>query len=315
MAGLLALLIAEQPAAQTRYPEKPIRMIVGAAPGNPSDIIARLLGQRWAETLGQNVVIDNAPGAAGNIAAERLAKSTPDGYTLAALALGPIVINPGLYRLAYDPLKDIAPVSQLARQANMLVVHNAVPAKTLKELVALATAQPGVLTFASGGSGTAVHMAAELFKSAVGLDIRHIPYKSAGLAMPDLLGGRLTMVFLPISMALPLARDAKLRALAVTSAARSQAAPEFPTIAESGYPGYEFTAWIGLFARAGTPATIVRKLHLETANTLAHSATQAKFSDLGMEAIGNSPAEFAAIIKTEMPKWAKVIKNAGIKLE
>ena len=315
MAGLLALLIAEQPAAQTRYPEKPIRMIVGAAPGNPSDIIARLLGQRWAETLGQNVVIDNAPGAAGNIAAERLAKSTADGYTLATLALGPIVINPSLYRLAYDPLKDIAPVSQLAMQANMLVVHNAVPAKTVKELVALATAQPGMLTFASGGSGTAVHMAAELFKSAAGLDILHIPYKSAGLAMPDLLGGRVTMIFLPTSMALPLARDAKLRALAVTSATRSQAAPEFPTIAESGYPGFEFTAWIGLFAPARTPAMIIRKLHLETAKTLALPGTHAKFSDLGMEAIGNSPAEFGAIIRAEMPKWARVIKNAGIKPE
>jgi tripartite-type tricarboxylate transporter receptor subunit TctC len=315
MAVLLALLVSGRLAAQTQYPNKPIRMIVGAAPGNPSDIIARLLGQRFTEAMGQTVVIDNTPGAAGNIAAERLAKATPDGYTLGTLALGPIVINPGLYKLAYDPVSDIAPVSQLAVQSNVLVVHNAVPARTVRELVALATAQPCVLTFASGGSGTAVHMAAELFKSAAGLDILHIPYKSAGLALPDLLGGRVTMIFLPISMALPLARDAKLRALAVTSARRSPAAPEFPTIAESGYPSFEFTAWIGLFAPARTPTMIVRKLHLETARTLGLPSAQAKFSELGMEGIGNSPAAFSAIIKSEIPKWAKVIKDAGIKPE
>jgi tripartite-type tricarboxylate transporter receptor subunit TctC len=182
-------------------------------------------------------------------------------------------------------------------------------------LVALAVAQPGVLTFASGGSGTAVHMAAELFKSAARLDIRHIPYKSAGLALPDLLGGRVTMIFLPISMALPLARDAKLRALAVTSAGRSTAAPELPTITESGYPGFEFTAWIGLFAPARTPAAIVRTLHLETAKTLALPGAQARFSELGMEGIGNSPAAFSAIIQSEIPKWANVIKDGGIKPE
>lgn len=315
MAGLLALLNAERSAAQSNYPAKPLRMIVGAAPGNPSDIIARLLGQRFSEAMGQPVVIDNTPGAAGNIAAERVAKATPDGYTLGTLALGPIVINPALYKLPYDPLRDIAPVSQLAVQANVLVVHNAVPAKTVKELVALATAQPGVLTFATGGTGTAVHMAAELFKSAARLDIRHIPYKSAGLALPDLLGGQVTMIFLPISMALPLARDAKLRALAVTSAVRSPAAPEFPTVAESGYPGFEFTAWIGLFTPAKTPAAIVRTLHLETAKTLAQPGAQARFSELGMEGIGSSPVAFSAVIKSELPKWAKVIKDTGIKPE
>jgi tripartite-type tricarboxylate transporter receptor subunit TctC len=315
MSGLLVLPAAERPLAQTNYPEKPMRMIVGAAPGNPSDFVARLLGQRFSETLGQAVVIDNVPGAAGNIAAERLAKSAPDGYTLGTLALGPLVINPNLYKLGYDPVKDFTPISQLIGQPSLLAVHNAVPARSVKELVALALVQPGMLSFASGGSGTAVHMAAALFNSAAGLDILHVPYKSAGLALPDLLGGRVTMMFLPITMALPQAREGKLRALAVTSAKRTMAAPEFPTIAESGYPGYEFTGWVGLLAPAKTPAANVRKLHPETLKALALASSRAKFADLGVEGIGNSPEDFAAVIRSELPKWAKVIKDAGIKVD
>ena len=258
-------------------------------------------------------MIDNVTGAAGNIAADRVAKAAPDGYTLGLLAQPQIVINPSLYKLAYDPVKDFAPVSQVAVSPFMLVVHNAVPAKSVKELVALAKAQPGGLTFASGGSGSTPHMAAELFKSMAGLDIRHIPYKGVVAAIPDLLGGRVTMMFSPIAVVLPLVREGKLRALAVTSLRRSSAAPELPTIAESGYPGFEVTVWNGLLAPAGTPATIVRKLHLETVKALALPDLRAKLADLGLEGIGNSPDEFAAVIKSEIPKWAKVIKEAGIK--
>ncbi len=313
MFGLLALLIVGSPAAQSTYPEKPIRMVVGFPTGGQADTVARLLGQKFAEALEKPVVVENVAGAAGNIAADRVAKAVPDGYTLGLLAQGALVINPSLYKLAYDPVKDFAPVSQVTVSSNMLVVHNAVPAKSVKELVALAKAQPGGLTFASGGSGTTTHMAAELLKSAAGLDIRHIPYEGVPAAIPDLLGGRITMMFSPTAVALPLVREGKLRALAVTTLRRSSAAPELPTIAESGYPGFEVTVWLGLLAPARTPATIVRKLHLETVRALALPDLRAKLADLGVEGIGSSPDEFAAVIKSEIPKWTKVIKESGIK--
>jgi tripartite-type tricarboxylate transporter receptor subunit TctC len=259
------------------------------------------------------VLIENVSGAAGNIAAERVAKAAPDGYTLGLMAQPQIVINPNLYKLGYDPVKDFAPVSQVAVTPFMLIVHNAVAAKSVKELVALAKAQPGGLTFASAGSGSTPHMAAELFKSAASLDIRHIPYKAVSAAVPDLLGGRVTMMFSPMVVVLPLAREGKLRALAVTTLRRSSAAPELPTIAESGYPGFEVTSWYGLLAPAGTPVAIVGKLHLETVKALALPDLRAKLVDLGLEGIGNSPDEFAAFIKSEIPKWAKMIKELGIK--
>ncbi len=311
--GLLALLTVGSPAAQTTYPEKPIHIVVGFPPGSQPDIVARLLGQKLAEALGKAVVVENVTGAAGNIAADRVAKAAPDGYTLGLLSQTHIAINPSLYKLAYDPVKDFAPVSQVTVSPNMLVVHNAVPAKSVKELVALAKAQPGGLTFASSGSGSGTHMAAELFKSTTALDIRHIPYKGVVAAIPDLLGGRVTMMFSPIPVVLPLVREGKLRALAVTSLRRSSAAPELPTIAESGYPGFEATNWYGLFAPARTPATIVRRLHLETVKALALPELRGKLTDLGMEVIGNSPDEFASVIKSEIPKWAKMIKESGIK--
>jgi len=312
MFGLLALLIVGSPAAQTSYPEKPIRMVVGFPPGSAPDTVARLLGQKFAEALGKPVLIDNVTGAAGNIATERVANAAPDGYTLGLLAQGQLVINPSLYKLAFDPVKDFAPVSQVSMSPNMLVVHNAVPAKSVKELVALAKAQPGGLTFASAGSGSANHMAAELFKSAAGLDVRHIPYKGVVAAIPDLLGGRVTMMFIPTSTVLPLAREGKLRALAVSSLRRAPTFPELPTIAESGYPDFEVTNWYGLLAPARTPATIIGKLRIETVKALALPDLRAKLADLGLEGIGNSPDEFAAVIKSEIPKWAKVIKELGI---
>ena len=313
MLSLFALLIAGSPAAQTTYPEKPIRLIVGFPPGNTTDTVARLLGQKFAEALGKSIVVDNTTGAAGNIAADRVAKAAPDGYTLGLMSQTQLVVNPSLYKLAYDPVKDFAPISQVTVAPNMLVVHNAVPAKSVKELVALAKAQPGALTFAAGGSGSSGYMAAELFKSTASLDIRHIPYKGVAMAIPDLLGGRVTMTFSVMATVLPLVREGKLRALAVTSLRRSSAAPELPTVAESGYPGFEAANWHGLLAPAGTPSAIIRKLHLETVKALALPDLRAKLADLGIEEIGNSPDAFAAVIKSEIPKWAKVIKEAGIK--
>jgi tripartite-type tricarboxylate transporter receptor subunit TctC len=313
MFGMLALLIVGNPAAQTTYPEKPIRLIVGYPPGGQLDIVARVLGQKLAEALGKPFVVENIAGAAGNIATERVATAAPDGYTLGLMGNPQLVINPSLYRLAVDPVNDFALVSQVAASPNLLVVHNAVPAKNVAELVALAKAQPGGLTFASAGSGSTLHMAGELFKSAAGVDIRHIPYKGVAAAIPDVIGGRVTMIFSPTGVVLPLVRDGKLRALAVTSLRRSSAAPELPTIAESGYPGFEVTAWAGLVAPARTPPPIVGKLQLETAKALAYADVRAKLADLGLEGIGNSPDEFAAVVKSEIRTWAKVIKESGIK--
>ena len=311
--GLLALLIFGSPAAQTTYPDKPIRMIVGFPSGGAPDTVARLLAQKLSDALGKPVVMDNATGAGGNIATERVAKAAPDGYTLGFLVNGQLVINPSLYKLAYDPVKDFAPISQVTVTPNMLVVNNAVPVKNVRELISLAKARPGELTFASGGAGTGNHMAAELLKSVASIDIRHIPYKGVLAAVPDLLGERVTMMFSPLPVVLPLVHDGKLRALAVTSLKRSASAPDLPTIAESGYPGFEVTIWYGLVAPAGTPPAIIRRLHLETVKALALPDLRAKLADLAGEAIGNSPDEFAAIIRSEIPKWAKVIKDAGIK--
>ena len=308
-----ATLIAGNVAAQISYPEKPIRIVVGFPPGSTSDLVARLVGQKFTEAWGKPVVIDNVTGAAGNIAAGRVAKAVADGYTLLLAAQTSIVVNPSLYRLSYDPERDFAPVSQVAVSPNLLVVHNAVPAKSVHELIELARAQPGELTFASGGSGGSPHLAGELLKSVAGLDIRHIPYKGVAAATPDLLGGRVMMMFSPISIVLPLARDGKLRALAVTSLKRSPAAPELPTVAESGYPGFEVTVWHGLLAPAATPSAIITKLNLETVRMLALIEVRTKLGDLGLEVVGNSPEEFAVAIKSEVSKWAKVIRDSGIK--
>jgi tripartite-type tricarboxylate transporter receptor subunit TctC len=313
MLAVSAIVTAADVVAQTAYPEKPIRIVVGFPAGSSADFAARLLGQKLTEALGKPVVVENVAGAAGNIATERVAKAAPDGYTLASTTISQIIINPSLYRLPFDPVKDFAPISQVYVSPNILVVHNAVPAKSFRELLALAKAQPGGLTFASGGSGSSPHLAGELLKSMARIDIREVPYKGVVAALPDLLGGRVTMMFSPISVALPPVREGKLRALAVTSLRRSSTVPDLPTIDESGFPGFEVTLWGGLLTPAGTQATIIRRLHLETVKVLALADVRAKFADLGLETIGNSPDEFAALIKSEIPKWAKVIKESGIK--
>jgi tripartite-type tricarboxylate transporter receptor subunit TctC len=311
--GLFGPLISGGAAAQTAYPEKPIRIIVGSPPGATQDTVARLLAQKFSETLGKPVVAENLAGAAGAIGVERVARAAPDGYTLGLLAQGQLTVNPNLYKVSYDTLRDFVPVSEASATLNMVVVHNSVPAKSVKELVALAKAQPGVLSYASGGNGSASHLPAELFKSMAGVNILHVPYKGVSAAIPDLVGGRVTMSFIPTSPVLALVREGKLRALAVTSSTRLQAIPDLPTVAESGYPGYEFTAWQGLLAPAGTPPEIIGRLNLESIKALALPDIRARFATLGMEPVGNTPAEFAAVIKSDLAKWAKVIKEASIK--
>lgn len=311
--AVLAILFAASTAADATYPERPVHLVVGFPPGSQPDIVARLLAQNLSETLGKPVVVENMTGAAGNIAADHVAKAAADGYTVALLSQTHLVVNPSLYRLPYDPVRDFAPVSQLVVSPNLLVVHNGVPAKTVGELIALARARPGTLTFASSGTGTGTHIAAELFKSTTAIDIRHIPYKGVVAAIPDLLGGRVTMMFSPIPVVLPLVREGKLRALAVTSLTRSSAIPEVPTVAESGYRNFEATTWYGLVAPARTPVAIIHRLESQTVKALALPDVHAKLSELGLEVIGNSPEEFAAVIKLETPKWATLIKDARIK--
>jgi len=313
--ALLALLTAQASIAQSTYPGKPLRMIVGFPAGSQPDMVARLLGGKLAETLGKPVVIENVTGAAGNLAAERVAKAAPDGYTLGLLSQTHLVVNPSLYKLPYDPVADFAPVSQVALSPNMLVVNNAVRANTVGELVALAKSRPGTLTFASSGSGSGTHMAAESFRSRTGVEMIHIPYKGVVAAIPDLVSGRVTMMFSPIPVVLPLVREGKLRALAVTSAKRTSAAPEVPTVSESGYPGFEATNWYGVVAPAAAPAAIVSRLHGAIAKVLAQPDLHEKLGELGLEVMGNSPEEFAAAIKAEIPRWAKVIRDGKITVE
>jgi tripartite-type tricarboxylate transporter receptor subunit TctC len=261
------------------------------------------------------VVVDNVSGAGGNIATERAAKAAPDGYTLLMGGNASLIFSPSMYdRLAYDPIKDFAPISQIFIAANVLVVPPEVPAKTLPELIALARTQPGKLTYAHAGAGTSQHLAAELLKTITGIDIQPVAYRGTTALLPDLLGGRVTMAFANISNAAPLIREGKLRAFAVTSLKRSAAAPELPTMVEAGYPGFEAVPWFGLMAPAGTSPAIIDKLHRETVKVLTQPDVRKKLEDLGLDVVGNSPAEFAAVIAREIPQWAKVIKGAGIRM-
>ena len=315
LVGVLAILGSGSSAAQSAYPDKPLHIVVGFPTGSQPDIVARLLAQELGEALGQPIVVENVTGAAGNIAAERVAKAAPDGYTLGLLSQTHLVVNPSLYKLPYDPVKDFAPISQVAVSPYMLVVSNAVPVKSVGDLVALAKREPGVLTFASSGTGTGTHIATELFRFSTGADLRHIPYKGVVAAIPDVMSGRVTLMFTPIPVVLDLVNERKLRALAVTSSTRSSAAPTLPTVAESGYPGFEATNWYGLLAPARTPPAVVRRLHSETAKILAQPELRDRFSHMGLETIGNSPEEFAAAIRTELPKWASVIRKSGMKVD
>ena len=313
--GVCVFLSVEGVFAQAVFPERTIRIIIGYPPGSPSDIVARLISQKWTETLGKPVVVDNISGAAGNIGTERVARAAPDGYTLGLMIQGQIAINPSLYKLPYDPIKDFAPVSQVSVSPIVLVVGGGVPVKSVKELLALAKAQPGELTFASSGSGTDGHLTGELFKSMAGVDIRHIPYKGVVAALPDLIGGRVTTMFPPLAVALPMVREGKLRAIAVTPMKRSAALPDVPTVDESGVKGFEATSWNGLLAPSGTPVPVIRLLQQETAKALAQPDVRGKLADLAMEGIGNSPDEFGAVIRLTIQKWAKLIREAGIRPE
>jgi tripartite-type tricarboxylate transporter receptor subunit TctC len=314
-AALAVLLAAQTASAQSPYPNRPVKILVGFTPGTAPDLAARILAERFSELWGTPFVVENIPGAGSNVATDRVAKAAADGTTLLMGGNPSLVINPSLYeKLPFDPIKDFAPISQVFIAANVLAVPIESPVKSVAELVAFAKAQPGKLSYGHAGVGTSQHLAAELFKYMAHVDIAPVPYRGSTAMMPDLLAGRINFSFANIVNVLPLAREGKLRALAITSIKRSALAPELPTMAESGFPGFEAVPWFGLLAPAGTRQDVLDKLHGETVRTLAMPEVRKKFDDLGLEPVGNTPAEFAAIIRKETPEWAKLIKDAGIKL-
>jgi tripartite-type tricarboxylate transporter receptor subunit TctC len=314
LALLQALLGAAGAAAQSGYPEKPVKILVGFTPGVAPDITARLLADKFSESWGKAVVVENITGAGGNIATDRAAKSPPDGYTLLMGGNSSIIFNPGIYeKLPYDPVKDFAPITQVFIAANVLAVPGDSPVKSLAHLITLARAQPGKLAYGHAGVGTSQHLAGELFKAMAKIDLQPVAYRGSTAIMPDLVAGRLTLCFCNVVNVMPLAREGKLRVFAVTSLKRSGVVPDLPTMAESGFAGFEAVPWFGLMAPAGTPPAIIDKIHRETVRLLALPDLRKRLEELGLDVIGNSPAEFAALIKAELPQWAKVIKDAGIK--
>jgi tripartite-type tricarboxylate transporter receptor subunit TctC len=290
-------------------------MIVAVPPGGPADTLSRLVSPKLTDALGRTVVIDNRPGANGNIAYELTARAAPDGYTFAAVAAG-VVINPSLYRdVNYDPLKDFAPITLGITVPNILIVHPSVPAKSVKELIALAKARPDTLAFASAGNGTSGHLALEVFRMTAGIDVIHVPYKGGGPALADVVGGQAQALFSIALAATPQIKAGRVRPLAITSAKRSPVAPELPTVAETGLPGFEVIGWFGWLAPAATPKPIVGRLHTELVRALKASDVRERLLSQSTEPVGNSPQQFAAFMKSEYAKWAKVIKAANIKVE
>ena len=298
------------------WPSKPIRFIAPNLPGGPTDILARLIGQKLAESLGQPVVVENRAGAGGNIGTEAAAKSPPDGYTLVTGNNATFGANVSLYkRLGFDPVKDFAPVILVATQPNILVVHPSLPVNSVKELIALAKARPGQLNYSGSGMGAAAHLAAELFKSMAHVNIVHIPYKSAAPALTDLIAGQTQLMFATSLSVMPYIKANRVRALAVTTAKRSRFMPELPTVAEAGVPGFEASTWHGVLVPAGTPSAIVERLNTEINRMLQLADTRDRLATLGAEIVGGTPKEFADHIQREIPKWAKVVKAANVLLE
>ena len=318
LAALFAALslAASGPALAQAYPAKPIRLVIPFPPGGPLDLAGRAIGQKMQEDWGQPVVVENKPGAGGNIGADAVAKSAPDGYTLVMGALSTHAVNPHLFaKMPYDALKDFAPVSMVAITPNVLVVNPSVPANNVRELVALAKASPGKLSFASGSNGSAGHLAGELFKTLAGIDIVHVPYKGGAPAMQDLLGGQVQFMFDNLANSTQQLKAGKLKAFAVTTAKRSALAPELPTMAEVGVPGFDISTWYGIMAPAGTPPEVVRKLNAEIVKILASDDMRERLKAQGAEPAPMTPEEFTAFIRAEWNKYAKIVKDSGAKVD
>jgi len=306
---------AQTALAADAYPVRPIRMIVAYPPGGGTDQVGRVMAEQLAQRLGQNVVVDNRGGATGNIGTELAARAAADGYTLLMGNVAPNAVNVSLFRkLGFDPVQDFAPVSLVAVTPNILVVHPSVPVKTVKDLVALAKAKPGTLNFPSAGVGSSSHLAGEMLKSMAKIDMVHVPYKGGGPSLIALISGQVQIMFATLPAAMPHVKSGKLRPIAVTTAKRSQAMADLPTIAESGVTGYEAATWYGLLAPARTPGVVIDRLHGETVKILA-GPTRQRLEAQGFEPDGGTSAAFAAYIKSEIGKWGQVIKTAGISAE
>ena len=313
---LLMLAASLFPAAHAAYPEKPIRIIVPYPPGGNIDITARTIAPGLAEALGQQVVIDNRGGAGGTIGAELAAKSAPDGYTLLLGSTGTLTTAPALYpKLGYDPVKDFATTSLVSSVPLVMVVHPSVPARSIKEFIALAKSRPGRITMASAGSGTTNHLSGELFQSAAGIKMIHVPYKGSGPALIDLMGGQVDVHFDQLSSAIGFIQSGKLRVLAVTTLKRASQLPEIPTMDESGVPGFDASTFTGIVLPAATPRDIVMKLHASLIKVLRLKGTRDSFARFGAETLESSPEEFARFVRDDLAKWTRVIREAGIKLE
>jgi tripartite-type tricarboxylate transporter receptor subunit TctC len=315
---ILALLMAATaPAHGQSYPSKPVRIIVGFAAGGPSDIVARLMAQQLTDRLGRQVVVENRAGATGTIGAEVVAKAPPDGHSLYLASQTTHAVAPYMYsKVGYDPLKDFATVVLVSHNPLLAVVHPSLGVKSIKELVALAKKRPGDLNFATGGQGSSPHMSVELLKSLTGIKMEAIHYKGDGAAIGELLGGQVPIMFASIAGLLPYAKSGKLRGLAITGAKRSAIAPEFPTIQEElGLKGYEVVTWFGILTTAGTPAEIVNRLNREIVQSLADANVRETIAKLGMEVVGNTPAEYAAFLKEENVKWGKMVRALNLKAQ
>lgn len=313
--SLLAVALHTPQAAAQDYPNRPIRLVVPYPPGGGNDTLGRLVAQRLSTALGQQVFVENKPGAGGNLGTELVAHAKPDGYTLTLGFVANMAMTPHLGKLGYDPVKDFAPVSMVAQGYQILVVHPSFPAKTVPELVALAKARPGALNYASGGNGSPLHLVAELFKLSAGIDMQHIPYKGSSPAAAAVLAGETQMVFGGVVSSLPFVKSGRLRALAVTSPKRIDAAPDVPTMAELGYSGVEASSWYGLFAPAGTPPAIIARLNREMVALGKNPEHREQLEKQGQEAVYSTPEELAAYVKSESAKWARVIKTAKIEAD
>jgi tripartite-type tricarboxylate transporter receptor subunit TctC len=313
---LSAVLALFAPHGLAVYPESPIRIVAPFTPGGVTDVLSRDLAAKLTKTWRVSVVAENRPGAAGIVGTQSVAASAPDGYTLLLGTNGTNATNVALYtKLPYDPLRDFAPISLVATSYLILLAHPSVPVASVRDLIVLAKTKRGVLNYGSGGSGSTPHLAAELFKSMAGVDMVHVPYKGGSPAMIDLLAGRIDLYFGNTAVALPHARNGRVRMLAVTSVQRQPALPELPTFAETGVPGYEVTSWFGLLAPARTPADVVAKLNGEVARIVSMPETRKYYETEGLTAVSNTPAEFGAFIKREIDKWTKVVKAAGIRVD
>jgi tripartite-type tricarboxylate transporter receptor subunit TctC len=314
LTGLMLCASLTAAHAQT-YPSKPVRIVVGFPPGGATDVVARTISQKLGETLGQPVIVDNRAGAASNIGAELVATAPKDGHTL-FLGTVSTSINPSLYKkLAYDPLRDFAPVSQVTATPFVMVVHPSLPARSVKEFIALARTKPGELNYGSAGSGSGAHLFVEMFAAMAHVKLQHVPYKGAAPATTAIMSGETIFMFENIVTTLPLARAGKVRALGVTTASRSAAAPEMPTIAEAGVPGYDANAWFGIFAPAGTPQTVINRLNAEIVKIVKLPDTRDRFLALGAEPAGSTAEQFGAFFKNEVAKWGKVVKESGARVE